>query len=64
MLRWLARLMRLMTSMGLCTTTSRETYMGNSKTTAFGAPIGNDGVQCMYVFCYLYIYVVWFSLYS
>lgn len=38
-----------MTSMGLCTTTNPETYTANSKTTAFGAPIGNDGVHCMYI---------------
>lgn len=42
--------MRLMTSLGLCTTTIPETYMANSKTAAFVEPIGRDGVRCMYVF--------------
>lgn len=41
------RLMRLMTSLGLCRATIPETYMANSKTTAFGSPIGIDGVRCM-----------------
>lgn len=41
--------MRLMTSLGLCSTVAPNVYRANEKTTALNEPIGHDGVPCMYV---------------
>lgn len=41
--------MRVMASLGLCTTPAPEVYQGNDKTVALIHPIGRDGVPCMYV---------------
>ncbi|EPS31670.1 hypothetical protein POX_d06137 [Penicillium oxalicum] len=44
----IARLMRLMTSLGLCSTVAPNVYRANEKTTALNEPIGHDGVPCIY----------------
>ncbi|KAJ5316510.1 hypothetical protein PENANT_c019G11649 [Penicillium antarcticum] len=41
------RLMRVMTSLELCTSTS-EVYFANEKTVALTQPIGRDGIPCIY----------------
>jgi hypothetical protein len=41
--------MRVMVSLGLCTTMAPEVYRANDKTVALTQPIGRDGVPCMYV---------------
>ncbi|OJJ96619.1 hypothetical protein ASPACDRAFT_1890997 [Aspergillus aculeatus ATCC 16872] len=46
----IVRLMRVMASLGLCTTPAAEHYAANEKTAALIAPIGRDGVPCMYVY--------------
>lgn len=39
--------MRVMASLGLCTTPTAEVYCANDKTPALTQPIGRDGVPCM-----------------
>ncbi|KAJ6008274.1 hypothetical protein N7540_012250 [Penicillium herquei] len=42
------RLMRVMTSLGLCATPAPALYRANEKTIALTQPIGRDGVRCIY----------------
>ncbi|KAJ5195583.1 uncharacterized protein N7498_009021 [Penicillium cinerascens] len=44
----IVRLMRVMVSLGLCTTPTAEVYRANDKTVALTQPIGRDGVPCIY----------------
>ncbi|KAJ5102501.1 hypothetical protein N7532_003030 [Penicillium argentinense] len=44
----IVRLMRVMTSLGLCSTLATEVYRANEKTVALTQPIGRDGVPCIY----------------
>lgn len=41
--------MRVIASLGLCSTPGSEVYRANDKTVALIQPIGRDGVPCMYV---------------
>ncbi|OQE25365.1 hypothetical protein PENSTE_c006G07472 [Penicillium steckii] len=42
------RLMRVITSLGLCSIPAPEVYQANDKTVALIQPIGRDGVPCIY----------------
>ncbi|KAJ5413954.1 hypothetical protein N7509_000581 [Penicillium cosmopolitanum] len=42
------RLMRVIASLGLCSTPAPEVYRANDKTVALIQPIGRDGVPCIY----------------
>ncbi|KAJ5699001.1 hypothetical protein N7462_001006, partial [Penicillium macrosclerotiorum] len=42
------RLMRVMTSLGLCSSSEAEIYKATEKTIAMTKPIGRDGVPCIY----------------
>ncbi|KAJ5948392.1 hypothetical protein N7466_001407 [Penicillium verhagenii] len=42
------RLMRVMTSLGLCSSSEAEIYKKTDKTLAMTKPIGRDGVPCIY----------------
>ncbi|KAJ5585608.1 uncharacterized protein N7459_005408 [Penicillium hispanicum] len=44
----IVRLMRVVASLGLCTTPTPEVYRANSKTVALTQPVGRDGVPCIY----------------
>ncbi|KAJ6122245.1 hypothetical protein N7512_004710 [Penicillium capsulatum] len=44
----IVRLMRVMASLGLCSTPTTEVYCANDKTPALTQPIGRDGVPCIY----------------
>ncbi|PYI34212.1 S-adenosyl-L-methionine-dependent methyltransferase [Aspergillus indologenus CBS 114.80] len=44
----IVRLMRVMASLGLCSTPTAEHYAANEKTAALVQPIGRDGVPCIY----------------
>jgi hypothetical protein len=41
------RLMRVVASLGLCTTTEFQVYRANEKTAALTQPAGRDGIPCM-----------------
>jgi hypothetical protein len=43
----IVRLMRVMASLGLCTSTEPEVYRATEKTASMTQPIGRDGVPCM-----------------
>ncbi|KAJ5786949.1 uncharacterized protein N7503_012161 [Penicillium pulvis] len=44
----IVRLMRVMTSLGLCSSVEAEVYCPNDKSLAMTKPIGRDGVPCIY----------------
>ncbi|KAJ5532994.1 hypothetical protein N7494_009546 [Penicillium frequentans] len=44
----IVRLMRVMASLGLCTTPEFQVYKANEKTAALTQPAGRDGVPCIY----------------
>ncbi|KAJ5673709.1 hypothetical protein N7507_002836 [Penicillium longicatenatum] len=46
--RLIVRLMRVMTSLGLCSSVEAEIYRFTDKTLAMTKPIGRDGVPCIY----------------
>lgn len=49
-----ARFMRVMVSLGLCSSPEPDVYIANSKTSIMTEPTGKDGVRCMYVFRVVY----------
>ncbi|KAJ5630896.1 uncharacterized protein N7484_010996 [Penicillium longicatenatum] len=44
----IVRLMRVVASLGLCTTTEFQVYRANEKTAALTQPAGRDGIPCIY----------------
>ncbi|CEJ62264.1 hypothetical protein PMG11_10767 [Penicillium brasilianum] len=44
----IVRLMRVMASLGLCSTPASGVYRANDKTVALTQPIGRDGIPCIY----------------
>ncbi|CAG8108135.1 unnamed protein product [Penicillium olsonii] len=44
----IVRLMRVMASLGLCTSSEFQVYKANEKTAAMAQPAGRDGVPCIY----------------
>ncbi|KAJ5301840.1 hypothetical protein N7508_006703 [Penicillium antarcticum] len=44
----IVRLMRVMTALGLCTSTEAEVYRPTDKSLSMAQPIGQDGIPCIY----------------
>lgn len=58
-----ARLMRVMASLGLCSSPESGVYIANSKTSIMTEPTGKDGVRCMYVFrVYIFLYRLLYTI--